>query len=176
MFGWRTNQEPMMWKLVVVGLTALVVTAPSPANAQAPSPAETALPSEADFKSLTDVRIEVVKAALQLTPDQEKLWPAVEEAIRARATARRARLDNLVARATEAGEHNPVQLLRERADGLTQRGAALKQLADAWEPLYESLDPRQKLRLRIVAMYVLREMGNALEARRMQSSDEEFDE
>jgi LTXXQ motif family protein len=153
-----------------------VVTAPSPVNAQAPSPAETALPSEADFKSLADVRIEVVKAALQLTPDQEKLWPAIEEAIRARATARRARLESLVARATEVGEHNPVQLLRERADGLTQRGAALKQLADAWQPLYESLNPRQKLRLRIVAMYVLREMGNALEARRMQSSDEEFDE
>ena len=41
--------------------------------------------SAADLEHLTDARIEIVKAALQLTPDQEKLWPPIEEAIRARA-------------------------------------------------------------------------------------------
>jgi hypothetical protein len=34
---------------------------------------------------LTDVRIDIVKIALKMTPDQEKYWPAVEDAIRARA-------------------------------------------------------------------------------------------
>jgi hypothetical protein len=29
----------------------------------------------ADWEHLTDARIKIVKAALQLTPDQEKLWP-----------------------------------------------------------------------------------------------------
>src|SRR5262249_10776860 len=34
----------------------------------------------ADLKALTDARIGIVKAALQLTPEQAKYWPAVEEA------------------------------------------------------------------------------------------------
>ena len=42
-------------------------------------------PSAADMNSLTDMRVGIVKAALQLTPDQEKYWPAVEEALRTRA-------------------------------------------------------------------------------------------
>jgi ribosomal 50S subunit-associated protein YjgA (DUF615 family) len=41
---------------------------------------------------LTDIRVGVIKAALQLTPEQDKLWPAVEEAIRARAETRQRRL------------------------------------------------------------------------------------
>ena len=66
-------------------------------------------------------------------------------------------------------------LLRERADGLTQRGESLKKLVDAWQPLYESLDERQKLRLRFLAVAVLREIRDAAESRMMQSDeDEEF--
>jgi hypothetical protein len=38
------------------------------------------------------MRIDLVKAALQLTPDQQKYWPAIENAIRARAEDRKARL------------------------------------------------------------------------------------
>ena len=36
----------------------------------------------ADPNALTDARVGIIKAALQLTPDREKYWPAVEEAIR----------------------------------------------------------------------------------------------
>jgi hypothetical protein len=37
----------------------------------------------------------MIKAALQLTPDQEKYWPAVEDAIRARAQNRQARWERV---------------------------------------------------------------------------------
>jgi hypothetical protein len=47
---------------------------------------------EADWSVLTNERIAVFKAALQLTPEQQKYWPAVEEAIRARAQTRETRL------------------------------------------------------------------------------------
>ena len=40
--------------------------------------------SQSDTKRLTDLRVGLVHAALQLTPEQEKYWPALEEAIRAR--------------------------------------------------------------------------------------------
>ena len=74
-----------MLKTVAAGLTALFVTASSLAYAQAPSTAgseqdEPRL-STADLNALTDARIGIVKAALQLTPEQAKYWPAVEEAI-----------------------------------------------------------------------------------------------
>jgi hypothetical protein len=113
---------------------------------------------------------------LQLTPDQEKYWPAVEEAIRARAMARRQRLVNLVARATGQREFNPVELLRDRADALATRAEGLKRLADAWQPLYASLDDNQKARLRLLTVYVLREMRDAAESRRLQSEDEYYDD
>ena len=48
-----------------------------------------------DWKTLTDMRIGAVKAALQLRPDQEKYWPPVEQAVRDRAAARRQRLEKL---------------------------------------------------------------------------------
>ena len=41
---------------------------------------------------MTDARIGIVKAVLQLTPEQAKYWPAVEEAIRARAQTRYQRI------------------------------------------------------------------------------------
>jgi hypothetical protein len=103
-------------------------------------------PSAADLNSLTDMRVGIVKAALQLTPDQEKYWPAVEEAIRARAKNRQARLER-VAELRDRGsmeavrDRNPVELMQRRADALTQRAADLKKLADAWDPLYKTLVP-----------------------------------
>lgn len=46
----------------------------------------------------------------------------------------------------EQGQDRPndIALMRTMADGLTARGASLKKLADAAEPLYVSLDDRQK--------------------------------
>ena len=85
-----------MMKTVVIGTTALFLTASSIANAQSAQSSQTSPPatpaSAEDQKTLTDLRIDLVKAALQLTPAQEKLWPPVESAIRARAEDRKARI------------------------------------------------------------------------------------
>jgi LTXXQ motif family protein len=86
--------------------------------------------SAADMNSLTDMRIGIVKAALQMTPDQEKYWPAVEEAIRARAKNRQARLER-IAELHENGamdaihERYPVEFMQRRAEMLVRRGADL---------------------------------------------------
>jgi len=122
---------------------------------------------------LTDARVAVVKAALQLTPDQAKYWPAVEEAIRANAMARYTRLAGLAARVREQRDTDPIELLRRRADNLAQRAAGLKQLADAWQPLYETLTPEQKQRMRFLAKGVLHILQGAAEYRRMQMQDED---
>ena len=62
-----------MMKIVVVGTTTLFLTASPVALAQTPSPATQERLSAADQNTLTDMRVDLVKAALQLTPEQEKL-------------------------------------------------------------------------------------------------------
>ncbi len=171
-----------MLKIVAAGVTALFVTASPLAHAQT---AATAAPSSAtDLSALTDMRINVVKAALQLTSDQEKYWPAIEDAIRARAKDRQARIADAQLRITEMRDSSPIEVLRERdpidflqrrADALAQRAADLKRLAGAWQPLYKTLTPDQKKRMAFLSVYVLREMSDALEQRGVQSEDDEED-
>jgi zinc resistance-associated protein len=165
-----------MLKTVAAGLTALFVTASSLAYAQPPSTAgseqEDPRLSAADLSALTDARIAIVKAALQLTPEQAKYWPAVEEAIRNRATGRQTRLAALARQREQGDERDPIDMVRHRADALARRSAELKQLADAWQPLYSILSPDQKQRLRVYAVHILRVEPRAIELRRMQNEDE----
>src|SRR5262249_9462852 len=166
-----------MFKVVAVGVTALFVTASPVAYAQ--TAASAATPSASDWNTLTDMRIDVVKAALKLTPDQEKYWPAIEDAIRARAKDRQARFADMQKRVDELREGNPVEVLRNRdtvdflqrrADALAQRSADLKKLAAAWQPLYKTLSPDQRQRMAFLTLYVLHEVRNAAEER---TEDEE---
>ena len=166
-----------MLKTVAAGLTALFVTASSLAYAQAPSATTTtgggqdnAKLSAADLNALTDARIGIVKAALQLTPEQAKYWPAVEESIRNRAMGRQVRLAAL-SRQRDQGDSDLVDVVRHRADALAQRSAELKQLADAWQPLAATLTPEQKQRLRFFATNILRLVPRAVDVRRMQDED-----
>jgi hypothetical protein len=171
-----------MLKIIAIGATALFVTVSTLAYAQAPSTRELERLTEADMAHLTDARVNVVKAALQLTADQEKLWPPVEEAIRARARDRQTRIANLQKEADELRgrsrleilrDRNPIDFLNRRADALAQRAADLKKLAEAWQPLYQTLTPEQKRRMAHLAIVTLREMRNGAEHRRLQADEDE---
>ena len=129
--------------------------------------------NQAEFKMLTDIRVGVIRAALQLSPDQEKLWPTVEEAIRTRAETRYRRLAALRERMDQRRDVDPVQLYRQRADVLADRAASLRKLAEAWQPLYQSLTPDQKTRLRLVTVHAIEGLRSAMENRRMELDDEE---
>ena len=165
-------------------MTALAVIAgPSLGYAQSPSagPASQRV-TAADLNALTDARVAIVKGALQLTPDQERYWPAIEEAIRSRAKDRQTRLEGVTTGAAERADRspienlrdrNPVEFLNRRSDALAQRAADLKKLAAAWQPLYQTLTPDQKRRLGFVAVYVLRELRDGAENRRIQAADDE---
>jgi hypothetical protein len=63
--------------------------------------------------------------------------------------------------------------MQRRADALAQRSADLKKLADAWQPLYQTLNPDQKKRMAFLTLVVLRRMGNRVE---QASQPEEQDE
>jgi zinc resistance-associated protein len=162
-----------MLRTALVGLTALLIAGPALAQTQTPSERAQELLNSVDWKALTDARIDVVKTALQLTPEQEKLWPPVEQAIRARAEARHARLEAMAKPREE--KRDVFEFLNDRADNMAKRAATLKQLAQAWQPLYQSLDDKQKMRLRVLAMHVLHEMRGAAEShmRGMEDDDAE---
>jgi LTXXQ motif family protein len=171
-----------MLKTVSAGVTALFVTASPLAYAQAPSPGVPERLSASDMGALTDARVKIIKAALDLTPDQEKYWPPIENAIRNRAQNRQARVDNGAERKAEVRERgpieavrdrNPVEFLHRRAAALAERAADLNKIADAWQPLYQTLSPDQKRRMSIVTMVVFRDMRNAVEHRRLQAEEDE---
>ncbi len=155
----------------LIGLVTVLCVAGA-AYAQEPSHAGQAA---GDVHALTDARIGLVKAALQLTPDQAKFWPPIEQAIRESAQGRAQRIAELKQLAEQAGRHDfdPVALMRGRAANLTERGDILKKLADAWQPLYQTLNPDQKERLRLLATHVVREVREAVHDRRLMELEED---
>ena len=147
----------MMNKSIAAGTVALMIAGAGVALAQSAPPREgmrMMRPSAEDVAAFTDARIAALKAGLKLTAEQEKNWPAVETALRdlakQRAERAQARADRHDARRGNADAAQPapdaIARMRESADGLTQRAANLKKLADASEPLYKSLDDAQKRR------------------------------
>lgn len=167
-----------MLKRTISIMTALFVLGSPMAYAQGTSgaPHENGRLSPTEFKVVTDARVGMIKVALQLTPEQQQYWPAVEDAIRARSEARYRRLSAFEERASRWREADPVQLYRERAEFLTERAAGLKRLADAWQPLYQSLTPDQKMRLRLVTVRAIEGLRAAVESRHMDMYvEEDFD-
>jgi len=174
-----------MLKTVVIGTTALFLAASSVANAQssqASSPANPQKLNATDRNTLTDMRIDLVKAALQLTPEQEKYWPAVESAIRASAEDRKARIAKIQETAGRRVDESrieimrnrdPIAFLQRRSQVLAQRSADLDKLAEAWQPLYNTLSQEQRQRMAALAVFVLNDMSDAVDRRRAQSEDNE---
>ena len=146
-------KSPMRWKTLLAGAAALMLAGSCLAQAQQSRAGDNVsaasgakrLPWE-DRAPVVDARIAALKSGLKLTPDQEKNWPAYEAALRNLAKLR-------VERYQETKSANPVELLRQRAEDLSSASAALKQLADAEEPLFSSFDDAQKHRLATFARH-----------------------
>ena len=105
-----------------------------------------------DMRAFADARIAALKAGLAPRPDQDRNWPAFEQALRARA---KDRIDRMQARADAQQQPaaDPIERLRRASDAATRRGAALKLIADAAAPLYQSLDDAQKARFQLLARF-----------------------
>jgi hypothetical protein len=149
-----------MWKSLLASVGALALIGTSSLYAQqGPTPANPANPggehhfrfSAEDRSAFRDARIAALKAGLQLTADQEKIWPAFEQAYRdvlkLRGEQRQARFQER----DHSENVNPVDRLARRADAVAARGAALKRLADAERPLYQSLNDAQKGRFQVLS-------------------------
>jgi zinc resistance-associated protein len=140
-----------MLKTVTAGATALMLIVGASAYAQQP-PAGTDFGRRQQFApedraAFLDARIAALHVGLRLTPEQEKSWPAFEQAYRDRDATRGNRA--LGRRAEESTD--PVQRAQRRADALAARSVALKRYAEALAPLYQSLDDTQKGRFGFIS-------------------------
>lgn len=144
-----------MWKTVLAATAAVAIAGSSFVYGQQRGDADGPRhwrPSAEDISAFIDARVAALKAGLELTPDQQKNWPAFEQAYRDLA---KLRADRMKARHEQRGDRvdniNPIERLQKRADALNARGAALKRLADAAGPLYQSLDDAQKHRFLVLS-------------------------
>jgi len=141
-----------MFKTVTAGATALILIAGVSAYAQQPPTgpdfARRLQVSQEDRAAFVDARVAGLHAGLQLTPEQEKAWPAFEQAYRDLAATRGNRAFG--PRGEQPAE-DPVQRAQRAADALAARSAGLKHYADALAPLYQNLDDGQKRRFRLLS-------------------------
>jgi zinc resistance-associated protein len=108
--------------------------------------------SDADRAAFLDARIAAIRAGLKLSPDQEKLWPGVETALR---TAGKSAMDRHQKFKNERADENFIDRIRRRGENAVARGQDLQAVADAAAPLYATLSEEQKHRLPVL-MHVLR--------------------
>jgi hypothetical protein len=106
---------------------------------------------------LQDGRIAMMKAALQLTPDQEKLWTPVETQVRDAYKAREARMEEWKKKREEwkadhaKGERKKPDLadrFERMSKRLSERADRMKAFSGAFSPFYASLSDEQKEVLR----------------------------
>lgn len=127
-----------------------------PAQSQA-SPSQPATPpvaasqrgprgmSPEDRAAYFDAHLAAVHAGLKLTPDQERLWPPVESAVR---DMMKQMMELRDQRQSQAAPADPVERMARMGEASTRRGQAMTRLAEAARPLYASLSDDQKRRLR----------------------------
>lgn len=136
--------------LMLAGTVAYAQPAPPPQGGPSPRPQM----SRDDFDSLTDARIAAIQAGLKLTPDQQKLWGPVEQALRAQAASRAQRIEERRQQGSRQGSQTErpdmMQRLEQRADLASKGAANLNALSTAMKPLWASLDDRQKRLLPIL--------------------------
>lgn len=115
--------------------------------------------SEQDRTAFFAARLAAMKAGLMLTPDQEKLWPAVENAVRGAQKQRQAWRERIQ---KEGQLANPVDALRRASEMTTQRGETMKRIADAAGPLYNTLTDEQKRRMRMLGGHMFGGSGSGM--------------
>jgi hypothetical protein len=163
-----------MWKQTAIGAAALLIGGSvmvyaqqqpgNPGVAPAPQPAQAAPQpgqgmggwhvSPQDMAAFADARIAALHAGLELNADQEKSWAPFEQALRELSKMRIAHFEarrKAMMQPPSQTPPDPIERLQKRADAMATRGAALKRLADAAAPLYQSLDDAQKHRFAVLA-------------------------
>jgi LTXXQ motif family protein len=92
----------------------------------------------------SDANIDRIKAELKLTPEQEKHWTGFNSAMHYLGHNGADRLNLRIARAKRDPPDDIIEQMRNEAQFLNDRAVDQRNVADAAEPLFASLDDKQK--------------------------------
>jgi hypothetical protein len=92
----------------------------------------------------SDANIERIKTELNLTPEQEKNWASFSSAMHYLGHNGADRLNLRIARQKRDPPDDIIEQMRNEAQFLNDRSQDQRNVADAAEPLYASLDDKQK--------------------------------
>jgi LTXXQ motif family protein len=92
----------------------------------------------------SDANIERIKNELNLTPEQEKHWTGFNSAMHYLGHNGADRLNLRIARAQRDPPDDMIEQMRNEAQFLNDRAVDQRNVADAAEPLFASLDAKQK--------------------------------
>jgi hypothetical protein len=113
----------------------------------------------ADHEAMMDAGLAGMKAGLKLTPDQNPLWEAFENAVRGAGKARMADMRQMM---ENRGRMSPTERMDAMADHMARRAAELKAIAQAAKPFYGSLDDSQKRRFGLLGRQMLMAEGGPM--------------
>src|SRR5207248_965710 len=131
--GAKTAKTPKVTKLAKQGPTTALLT-------QDGAPALTA----EQIVASSDGNIDRIKTELNLTPAQEKNWSAFSSAMHYLGHNGADRPNLRIARAKRDPPDDIIEQMRNEAQFLNDRAVDQRGVADAAEPLYASLDDKQK--------------------------------
>ena len=92
----------------------------------------------------SDANIDRIKAELNLTPEQEKNWAGFSSAMHYLGHNGADRLNLRIARAKRDPPDDIIEQMRNEAQFLNDRAVDQRNVADAAEPLFASLNDKQK--------------------------------
>ncbi len=92
----------------------------------------------------SDANIERIKRELNLTPEQEKHWNAFNSAMHYLGNNGAERLNLRIARQKRDPPDDIIEQMRNEAQFLNDRAVDQRNVADAADPLFMSLDDKQK--------------------------------
>ena len=137
----------------LAALATVLALSAGPVLAQAPAATDAApsspppvvdLYTDDDAQATLDARLLALKTVARLTPEQEKLWTPVEEAIR---TASKNAAERASARTSAEPATNFLTVLERLADAEAARAQDLKSVIEAAKPLVAALSSEQQRRL-----------------------------
>jgi LTXXQ motif family protein len=107
----------------------------------------------------SDANIERIKTELKLTPEQEKHWSGFNSAMHYLGHNGADRLNLRIARTKRDPPDDIIEQMRNEAQFLNDRAVDQRNVADAAEPLFASLDARQKAQFIEEMVRLSRERG-----------------
>jgi hypothetical protein len=143
---------------VALSISSFALTAAIAASDQ-PTLVERFQQRATDHEAMMDAGLGGMKAALKLTPDQNPLWEAFENAVR---SAGKERVEDMRQMMENRERMSSVERLDAMSGHMARRAEEFKKIAQAAKPLYGSLDDTQKRKFGLLSGEMIMAAGGPM--------------